>query len=134
MKSISKLVKELDKWFSLFIRLRNVDAFGNVTCFTCGKYASYKSGMQCGHFQSRRHYSTRWDERNCEVQCIGCNMFNQGEQHKFAKNLNAKYGEGCADELEQKARTTVKLMRSDYEVNISYYKTLVHKFISERKL
>ena len=90
--------------------------------------------MQCGHFQSRRHYSTRWDERNCEVQCIKCNMFNQGEQFKFALKLDAKHGKGSAEKLEQKSRTTVKLIRSDYEVNISYYKNLVHKFIKERQL
>jgi hypothetical protein len=61
-------------------------------------------------------------------------MFNQGEQHKFAKNLDAKYGQGCADELEQKAHKSIKLMRSDYEVNISYYKNLVHKFLNEREM
>jgi hypothetical protein len=122
MKKISKLVKELDKWFSLFVRLRDVDAFGNVTCFTCGKYSNYKVGMQCGHFQSRKHYSTRWNEKNCEVQCVSCNMFNQGEQFKFAIKIDQKHGEGTAMQLEQEARKTVKLMRSDYEVNISYYK------------
>jgi hypothetical protein len=38
MKTISKLKKDLDKWFSLYIRLRDATEFeGMVQCFTCGK-------------------------------------------------------------------------------------------------
>ena len=37
MKSISKLKKELDKWFSLFIRLRSADYVGFVRCYTSGR-------------------------------------------------------------------------------------------------
>ena len=79
-KSISKLKKELDKWFSLFIRLRNAtDHEGLCQCFTCGCVKYYKKGMQCGHFQSRSFLATRFDEENCQPQCVGCNMFKQGE-------------------------------------------------------
>ena len=42
LKSISKLKKELDKWFSLFIRLRFATKEGACQCFTCGKVAHYK--------------------------------------------------------------------------------------------
>ena len=84
MMSISKLKKELDKWFSLYIRLRDANDFGLVQCFTCGVVKPYNKGMQCGHFQSRSHLSTRFDEVNCQPQCVGCNMFKQGEQYKFA--------------------------------------------------
>ena len=95
MKSISKLKKELDKWFSLYIRLREATETGLCQCFTCGKVGHYKSGMQNGHFQSRSFLATRFNEYNCQVQCVGCNMFKQGEQWKFGISLNAKYGEGC---------------------------------------
>ena len=131
MKTISKLKKELDKWFSLYIRLRESEE-GLVQCFTCGKVSHYKSGMQNGHFQSRKHLSTRWDEENCQVQCVGCNMFKAGEQYKFAINLDAKYGEGKAEELEFLARTIMKVSRIDYEEKISYYKDLVEKLKKEK--
>ena len=131
MKTISKLKKELDKWFSLFIRLRESEE-GLVQCFTCNKVSHYKSGMQNGHFQSRKHLSTRWDLKNCQVQCVGCNMFKAGEQYKFSLNLDAKYGEGTAEELELLARTTVKISRIDYEDKISYYKDLVEKLKKEK--
>ena len=131
MKTISKLKKELDKWFSLYIRLRESEE-GLVECFTCNKVSHYKSGMQNGHFQSRKHLATRWDEENCQVQCVGCNMFKAGEQYKFAINLDAKYGEGTAEELEFLARTIMKVSRIDYEEKTGYYKGLVEKLKREK--
>ena len=132
MKSISKLKKELDKWFSLYIRLRDADSLGFVQCFTCQRFKHYKSGMQNGHFQSRSFMSTRFDEENCQPQCVGCNMFKSGEQYKFSVNLDNKYGEGKAKELEFKARQIQKFTRVDYEESISYYKSLVEKLKAEK--
>jgi len=132
LRSISKLKKELDKWFSLFIRLRDCDELGLVECFTCNRFKHYKSGMQCGHFQSRSFLPTRFNEENCQPQCVGCNMFKQGEQYKFAINLNSKYGEGTAEELQFLARKTVKFTRVDYEEKISYYKETVNKLKKEK--
>jgi len=132
MKTISKLKKELDKWFSLYIRLRDADSNGLVFCFTCGRSKHYKSGMQCGHFQSRRFLATRFDEQNCAPQCVACNMFRGGEQYKFALNLDAKYREGKAEELEIKARTICKYSRLDYTSRIYYYKSCVENLKKEK--
>ena len=110
MKSVSKLKKELDKWFSLYIRLRDATNEGLCQCFTCGKVDHYKK-LQCGHFMSRRHHSTRWNEVNCQVQCVKCNLFGQGEQYKFGLNLDSKWGEGTSEELQYEARQTVKITR-----------------------
>ena len=128
-KSISKLKKELDKWFSLYIRLR--DAENGVTeCFTCGKVDHFKK-LQCGHFQSRRHTATRWNEQNCQVQCVKCNMFNQGMQWRFGNNLDSKYGKGTSQDLFILAHKTVKMTRADYVQEIHYYKSLVENFIDQ---
>ena len=132
MKSISKLKKELDKFFSLYIRLRDADSNGLVFCFTCGRSKHYKSGMQNGHFQSRSFLATRFNEENCQPQCVGCNMFKQGEQYKFAINLDSKYGEETAEELQFLARKTVKFSRVDYEDKISYYKEAVNKLKKDK--
>ena len=135
MKSFSKLKKELDKFFSLYIRLRSSNEYGITQCYTCSKAAHYKTGgMQCGHFQSRSYLATRFDEVNCQVQCVGCNMFKQGEQYKFALALDANYGEGTADELLYLAKTTIKISRADYEEKISYYKEIVNKLKKEKGL
>ena len=130
-KSISKLKKELDKWFSLYIRLRDSHN-GMGQCFTCGVVKHYKSGMQCGHFQSRRQHSTRWNEHNCQPQCVKCNMFEQGEQWKFGMALNIKYGEGTSKELEFLAKIVLKKTRGDYEDDIRYYKAVVENLKKEK--
>jgi hypothetical protein len=132
MKTISKLKKELDKWFSLFIRLRDATDLGVCQCFTCGLVRHYKDGMQCGHFQSRRFLATRFDEENCQVQCVACNLFRSGEQYKFGLQLDGKYGEGVAEELEYLSKTIIKLGRADYEEKISYYKLAVEKLKKEK--
>jgi len=133
-KTISKLKKELDKWFSLYIRLRDANEYGMVQCFTCGIVRGYKDGMQNGHFQSRKHMATRFHEDNCQVQCIKCNMYSQGEQFKFGLALDFKYGEGTAKELEFLAKTIMKFSRADYECEISYYKNLVENLKSEKQI
>ena len=132
MKSINKLKKELDTIFSLYIRLRDATDEGMVQCFTCGKVAHYKTGMQNGHFQSRRHLATRFDEINCQVQCVGCNMFKSGEQFKFHLNLNAKYGEDTSINLQHKAMQSVKITRVEYQDYISYYKEAVENLKKEK--
>tara|TARA_R110000744_G_scaffold948_1_gene3508 strand:- start:9905 stop:10294 length:390 start_codon:yes stop_codon:yes gene_type:complete len=119
----SKLVKKLDTIFSQYIRLKNsLDEIS--TCFTCGKKDHWKK-LQNGHFQSRRHYSTRWDEINCQVQCAGCNVFKYGEQYVFGNKLDQKFGEGTARRLHIKAQQIVKLSDSDLEDMIKRYKNFV---------
>ena len=130
-KTISKLKKELDKWFSLYIRLREATDEGMVQCFTSGRIYHYKQ-MHAGHFMSRRHLATRWCEINVQPQSPADNLFGQGEQYKFGLNLDIKYGEGTAEELQYKARQTVKLSRVDYEDEISYYKNAVNNLKKQK--
>jgi len=131
MKTISKLKKELDKWFSLYIRLRDASDEGLVQCFTSGRVYHYKE-IHAGHFISRRCLATRWCEINVQPQSAKDNLFGQGEQYRFGLNLDAKYGEGTAEELELKSRQTVKLSRVDYEDKISYYKDAVKNLKKEK--
>ena len=119
--TISKLKKKLDVLFSQYIRRRSADHLGRVKCFTCGVEKHWKE-QQAGHFQSRSHHSTRWDEVNVQVQCVKCNMFRQGEQYKFGLYLDQRFGEGTAEELEIRSKTIVKLNRVDYEEAIERYK------------
>lgn len=119
--TISKLKKKLDKVFSEYIRRRNAKFDGLVSCFTCGVKKHWKE-QQAGHFQSRSHHSTRWDEVNVQVQCVKCNMYRQGEQYKFGMYLDQMFGVGTAEKLEHRAKIVVKLNRVDYEEAIEIYK------------
>lgn len=120
----STLVKKADAIFSQYIRKRYADNNGIAECFTCGKKDHWKS-LQCGHFMSRKHYSTRWDEKNCQVQCAGCNVFRWGEQFKFGRNLDIKLGKGTADSLEQKSRQVLKYNNIELIELIEHYKKKV---------
>ena len=118
----SKLVKKLDTVFSLYIRLRYADNRGMAKCFTCGKVDHWKK-LQAGHFQSRRHYSTRWHEDNVQVQCQSCNLYNQGQQYIYAKNLGLE----LAESLSLKAQKLVKFSIVDLEEMIAHYQHEVKK-------
>jgi hypothetical protein len=119
----SKLVKKLDNIFSQYIRLSN-SVNDIAECVTCNKKDHWKK-MQCGHFQSRKHYSTRWDESNVAVQCAGCNVFRYGEQFKFSLYLGVKLSE----ELLQKSRETVKFADVDLLEMIEHYSDKVKKLL-----
>jgi len=122
-----RLIDKLDKIFSQYIRLRESKNH-NSECFTCGKVDHWKK-LQNGHFMSRKHLSTRWDETNCQVQCAGCNVFRYGEQYKFSVGLNAKYGDGTADAMLQKSRETLKIDNAELEAKIKYYQDLVERLL-----
>ena len=116
----SKLVKKADAVCSEYIRRRY--AKDNIAeCFTCGKKDHWKK-LQCGHFQSRKHYATRWNEDNCQVQCAGCNVFRYGEQYTFGRNLDAYIKEGLAEELNILSNKTVKYSNPDLIELIEFYK------------
>lgn len=91
-KSISTLKKEADKAFSRYIRYRDgkKDASGNwiVECITCGEWRPY-SVMQNGHFMSRRHNIIRFDEENCNGQCLteDSNVYMYGNYKKSIADL-----------------------------------------------
>ena len=101
------LVIKLDTVFSQYIRRKDL-INGMATCITCGKIAEPKK-LQCGHFMSRRHYSTRWEENNAGVQCYGCNITNQGMQYAFSQYL----GDKLSEEMYIKSKQTVKFADID---------------------
>tara|TARA_R110002096_G_scaffold306639_1_gene501266 strand:- start:51 stop:446 length:396 start_codon:yes stop_codon:yes gene_type:complete len=122
----SKLVKKLDSIFSQYIRQRDSED-GLCTCVTCGVQKPIKQ-MQNGHFITRGKYATRWDEENCGSQCVGCNMFKQGEQFKFSRYIDEKHYEGKAEEILLKSNQTVKFTDNDITEMINHYKNKLNEF------
>ena len=109
--------KVADKWFSLYIRLRDSIEYceqrgipsdsGIGQCCTCGNIKQWKY-MDCGHYISRGSGGAsgiRWDERNAHLQCKSCNGFHQGRQVAYHEFLLEKYGQEVIDELELLDRT-----------------------------
>lgn len=127
MKKSTNLKDKLDKVFSLYIRLRDADENGFCTCYTCKKVAHYKE-MQNGHFWSRTHLSTRYNEDNCKVQCVGCNIFKKGNYIVYTKKLLKELGEEKFDELERLKNSTVKISKSEYEQMIEQYNQKIKEY------
>lgn len=125
--------EKLDAAFSLVIRLTNTDENGFGFCCTCGKPLYYKQG-HCGHFMSRRHLSTRWEEKNCGLQCVSCNLFNQGKQFEFSMYLNRKYGPGTADLMLIKTRLVSKLGKWEIQQLTIYYQQKLDELKKSKNL
>lgn len=83
--------------------------------------------MHAGHFMSRRHKSTRWEPRNVNPQCCGCNTFNAGRQFLHGRYIDEVYGAGTADQLEALSRLPVKWTTAELEDEIQRYSDLVRK-------
>ena len=122
IKSIKQLEKIADRWFSLYIRLLYANKEGMVKCATCPKVEHYKK-MDCGHFQSRRFKSTRYDKRNCSPQCTYCNRYQQGEQYKLGQWLK-RFGENNPEWMETLARKICKRTAGDLFLIIEENKNL----------
>jgi hypothetical protein len=117
------IITKLDNIFSQYIRLRY--SKNEISeCVTCGKQDHWKK-LQAGHFISRKHYATRWDEDNVQVQCSGCNVFRYGEQYLFSKYLGTELSES----LLIKSRKIQKF--TDYELleMIEIYKDKVNNLL-----
>ena len=125
-------VKKLDAALSKFVRSSLADEAGYVACITCGQSKNWKYEMDCGHFQSRAKYSTRWlfDPDNGMVnvmpQCKRCNMSNGGHQYLFGQRLDYFFGKGTAQKMVDIGNTIRKFstdeiveMRKDLEARLN---------------
>ena len=119
-KSKPELEKELDKWFSRFIRLRDSNDKGFLNCCTCGRPFYWKA-VDCGHY-SKRNKAHRFNEKNCDGQCRFCNDRMKGEADKHAAYINKKYGEGTAELLRGTENKLRILSRFEYIELIKIYK------------
>lgn len=110
--TISSAKKKADKWFSIYIRLRDSDWQGYARCITTGQKKHWKE-LDCGHFQTRQHLMTRWNELNCNAQSKMANGPLGGMQYEHGLAIDRRYGKGTADQMVALARTTRKFTIGD---------------------
>ena len=86
-------IDQLDKVFSLYIRLRDSREFRYKAfrCISCGEVKPFQM-MDCGHFVSRNCMALRWSEQNCSGECSACNRFHSDHILGYRKNLIIKLG------------------------------------------
>lgn len=93
------LIAELDRLTSVSVRRRD------RRCVTCGTALR----LQCSHFYSRRHLRTRFDPRNCNAMCAGCNSRHNSDPTEYLRFMNERYGSDVVAELERLRADTRKV-------------------------
>ena len=78
----ANLVKQLDDIVSLVVRARD------KKCVVCWK----TENLTAGHYISRRKRATRWDLRNVNTQCWGCNKAHRYWPHRYERYMLDCYG------------------------------------------
>jgi hypothetical protein len=119
-----------DKWFSMFIRLRDSDENGIATCVTSGRRMHWRQG-DCGHWISRAKEATRYDERNAHFQSKQSNRFQGGHFLEHERAIERIHGAGTAQILKDKALTLCKRTASDYQFIADTYRSRVERIKEE---
>jgi len=124
IKTRSKWLKELEKIFNEYIRLRDK----SLPCISCGA----TSGVQwsAGHYFPTTHGSVRFNELNVNKQCWNnCNRNKHGNLAEYLPNLIKKIGQKAFDEMERiKNQERIHLSIWEIEDLISHYKFKVKEF------
>ena len=129
---------DLDKWFSVYIRLRDADDNGNCRCCSCTKEGFWKE-MDAGHFIPRQNKSTRYHEKNVFAQCRKCNRFYNGNPAGYAKFLLGHFppsnpDHSILDELIQLSHQAKKWTQTEINELRDYYKNEAIKLSKEKGL
>lgn len=108
----ARLVRQADEAFSRYIRLRDSSPDGTFRCISCGRTLPTDEA-DCGHYHSRRHMGTRYDEDNAHAECRACNRFRSDHLIGYARNLERKIGKERMDALSARAARACRLDRQD---------------------
>lgn len=112
--SIPKLTDKAVKVFNGFIRRRDA----NKGCISCGKEVDH-----AGHYLSvGLHGHLRFNEINCNGQCLRCNNFLHGNLINYRQGLVKRYGENKVLMLESCAHGVKRWSRCELLAIIKTYK------------
>lgn len=132
-KSVASLKKELDGIFSAFIRLRDADNSGTVTCFVTGARIFWRDA-DAAHWIVRAKMPTRYDERNVHACSIDSNRFDPDHTQMYSARLRERYGKELEQELISKASGLQKFTRPEMERMIMDYKRKVKELKKQKEL
>ena len=130
-KKRSSAVDKADRQFSRYIRLRDALPGGAFRCISCGQFKRIEQA-DCGHFHSRKHMATRFDELNAHAECRACNRFSADHLIKYRENLIRKIGGEEFDRLNVRANGIKQWTDLDLKELAKYYKALADKLAKEK--
>ena len=124
LPSIKSLRKRVWAQFSIFIRTRDADEFGIVTCCTCPARHHWGSGqIHAGHWI---HGRLDFDERNIHGQCRNDNFYSHTKVNTaYACFMAKKYGAEDMDELRLLSNTrSNKYSRDELNELLDHYREI----------
>jgi hypothetical protein len=110
-EDLQELIEDCDAVFSKYVRIRDADKNGIVSCYTCGCQKRWQD-MQCSHFIGRTSLMTRWEPLNAKAACVGCNCLAHGKLDVFEQKLNEENA-GIVEWLREQGNIVYKPSRSD---------------------
>ncbi len=136
MNSRNSLIQCLDRYCSLYVRIRDANPVGNVQCYCCRAVKHYTL-MQAGHFIGRANMSLRFDvKNNLRTCCEHCNCNLHGNLEVFAANLELEQ-KGLVEMLQEQSRSVEKIGTDELsqmliDIRIKY-NTIKQKLINQPK-
>ena len=130
VKKRTDYTAKLDRIFSKYIRLRD-SSNGVFRCISCGRILPIEKA-DCGHFFSRTHMATRWNEDNCHAECSWCNRMRSDHLIGYQENLIRKIGKARFDKLLWLHNTTKQYSDFEKQELIKLYKEKLKKLEREK--
>ena len=111
LPTIRKLILHADKNFSVFIRQRD------LRCVLCGSTTQLTNG----HLIKRGKKSVRWDDKNCNCLCMGCNYKDNFEHDHYVVWWINKYSPLKYEQLVERSKGIFKPSREYLNAIIKQY-------------
>lgn len=118
-----------DVVFSKYIRLKYANRTGYAKCVTCCA-VKHISELDAGHYESRRHGATRFDEKNVHPQCQHCNRFCEGDKPKYALYLIETYGAFILPILRGRAAAIKKWTLAELKEMVAEWRAEIEKMLT----
>lgn len=103
MKTERQKAKE-KAWKAISQYIRHKECFETTgsyeygICCTC-KRIKHRKELQAGHYISGRTNSILFIEYGIHIQCVHCNMFNEGNKSEYERYMLERYGKEKCDRL-----------------------------------
>ena len=119
--TLRSLKKKAWTLFSQYVRRKDADEGGTVSCYTCEKLLHWKEA-HAGHGIPGRHNAVLFDLDIVKPQCPRDNIFLGGRYEVFTTKLIKENGMDWWEKKLAGAREVVKLTRADLESLIEQMK------------
>lgn len=132
---LSSLKNELDKVFSHYIKLRDANDQGTVTCFVTGEKVFW-SDLNCEamHYINRGNMATRWDEINVHAGTMQTNRFDNDHLVKYNNALYSRYPSKVVDDMLRRGRSLMKWTVPELQEKIFHYTERVKELRRQKGL